>query len=187
MTEHFNTSTPHTRKRRQGQRLTKEQKRIAQEQFLESFSVTANVRAACMLAGIDRTLIYYWQEHDEHFSLKFHMAVQEANDVIRAELFRRAVQGYEKPVVSMGKVVYGSDGVPLTERVYSDQLLSLLAKARMPEFRDKQQVDVHANTNAQEMQAIHEAIAKALEPYPDAKIAVAQTLVEVNQDREQQK
>ena len=108
--------------------------------------MTANVRAACMSAGVDRSTVYYWQEVDTEFSLKFNIASEEANDVIRAELFRRAVQGYEKPVVSMGKMVY-HDGKPLTERVYSDSLLSLLAKSRMPEFRDKQSMDLNATVN----------------------------------------
>lgn len=149
MPEDLNTYTSHTQKRRQGQRLTKEQRAAAQEKFLKSFSMTANVRAACMQAGIERSLVYYWQEHDPSFSLRFNVAEQEANDVIRAELFRRAVQGYEKPVTSVGKAVYDKDGKLLTERVYSDNLLSLLARARMPEFRDKQSVDLNANINGQ--------------------------------------
>lgn len=135
-----NTATPQ-RTRRWGQRLTAEEKRIAQEKFLKSFSMSANVRAACMAAGIDRSTVYKWAEHDEQFSIQYKQAELDANDMIRAELFRRAVQGYEKPVVSMGKVVYGPDGKPMMERVYSDSLLSLLAKARMPEFRDKQTID----------------------------------------------
>jgi hypothetical protein len=136
------TVTPQ-RTRRQGQRLTPEEKRIAQEKFLESFSNTANVRAACMKAGIARRTVYAWQEHDETFSLQFKQAELDANDMIRGEIFRRGVQGYEKPVTSMGKQVYVDDPknkgkqIPLMERVYSDNLLALLARARMPEFRDK--------------------------------------------------
>jgi len=140
MADKNNTPTPPRAMRRQGQRFTKEQRVAAQEKFLRTFSMTANVRAACMSVGIDRSTVYAWQEHDPDFSFKFNIASEEANDVIRAELFRRAVQGIDKPVVSMGKMVY-HDGKPLTERVYSDSLLSLLAKSRMPEFRDKQKVE----------------------------------------------
>ena len=121
------------------------ERKQAQEVFLQSFSMTANVRAACMKAGIDRSTVYRWQEHDTEFSVRFKQAELDANDLIRGELFRRAVQGYEKPVVSMGKQVFVEEELPngkkvykpLMERVYSDNLLSLLAKARMPEFRDK--------------------------------------------------
>jgi hypothetical protein len=151
MTKQIDKLTPHTRdvpirKRGRGDRMTPIERQNAQEKFLRTFSMTANVRAACMSAGISRSIVYVWQEKDEEFSFKFNIAEQEANDLIRAELFRRAVQGYEKPVVSMGKAVYGKDGKMLTERIYSDNLLGLLAKARMPEFRDKQKVE-HSGPN----------------------------------------
>jgi hypothetical protein len=147
MSEKHDSVTPQRAHRRSGQKLTKEERRVAQEKFLKSFSMTANVRAACMAAGISRNTVYAWQEQDEQFSFKFKQASEDANDMIRAELFRRSVQGYEKPVVSMGKVVHDKDGKPLMERVYSDSLLALLAKARMPEFRDKPQINVHAQLN----------------------------------------
>lgn len=141
-------STPLTRKRRPGQHMSKEERVRVQEIFLQAFSMTANVRAACMKAGISRNTVYEWAEHDESFSLLYKQAELDANDLIRGELFRRAVQGYEKPVVSMGRQVFVREEVngktiekPLMEKVYSDSLLSLLAKARMPEFRDKQQVE----------------------------------------------
>lgn len=159
MPENTDTSTPlRTHKRRQGQRLTKQERAIAQETFLKSFSLTANIRAACVKANIDRATVYAWQEHDLPFSILFKQAELDANDMIRAELFRRAVQGVEKPVVSVGRMVYEETpmldskgkpmldskgkpimlrGKPLMVREYSDNLLSLLAKARMPEFRDK--------------------------------------------------
>lgn len=142
-----NTSTPlRTSRRRNGQRMSAVERKATQEVFLQAFALTANVRAACMKAGIDRSTVYQWQEHDEFFSLRFKQAELDANDVIRAEMFRRAVQGVEKPMVSMGKVVYTTDEQgkpkPMMVREYSDSLLSLLAKARMPEFRDKQQVEV---------------------------------------------
>lgn len=153
MPDNLNTSTPQTRKRRPGQRMTAQERAQAQEKFLKSFSMTANVRAACISAGIDRTLVYQWAEHNEEFSLRFKQAELDANDLIRGELFRRAVQGVEKPVVSMGKVVYTTDEKdkpkPLMERVYSDSLLALLAKARMPEFREKQQLEVSGSLTIQ--------------------------------------
>lgn len=141
MPEQQDSLTPPTRIRRPGQRLTKKERETAQEVFLQAFSNTANVRAACMKAGISRTIIYEWAEHDEQFSHRFKQAELDANDMIRGELFRRAVQGYDRPVTSMGKQVYAEGGKPLMERVYSDTLLSLLAKARMPEFRDKQHIE----------------------------------------------
>ena len=173
--------TKYTRKT--GKHLTKQEKQEVQDKFIASFAENANVSLACKEANISRNTIYEWQEHDETFSMRFKVAEQEANDVIRAELFRRGVTGYEKPVVSMGKVVYDKEtGERLTENVYSDNLLALLAKSRMPEFRDKQTIDMN-NTNNQDMRLMHEAIAKALEPYPEARQAVASALAELESVR----
>lgn len=144
MREKLDNSTPITRNRRPGQRMGKDEREATQEKFLKALSMTANIRAACMAAGIDRSLVYYWQEHDDSFSMRFNIANQEANDLLFAAAWERSVKGVEKPVVSMGKQVF-VDGKPLMERVYSDALLSLLLKARLPEFRDRQQVDVNAN------------------------------------------
>lgn len=129
--------------RKTGKHLTKKEKTETQDTFLEEFAKNANISLSCKIANITRTTVYEWQEHDSTFSLRFKIAEQEANDVIRAEIHRRGIEGYSKPVVSMGKVVYGPDGQPLTENVYSDALLSLLAKARMPEYRDKQQQQIN--------------------------------------------
>jgi hypothetical protein len=158
MSEDFNTPTPIRAMRRQGQRMNAKERKAAQEKFLKSFSMTANVRAACLNAGIDRSMVYYWQEHDTEFSLQFNIASEEANDMIRAALWKRGVEGVERRVISMGRVVCEEEpmldaqgkpvydakgkplmrsGKPIMEREYSDSLLSLLAKARMPEYRDK--------------------------------------------------
>lgn len=124
--------------------MGKDEREATQEKFLKALSMTANIRAACMAAGIDRSLVYYWQEHDTEFSLRFNVANQEANDLLFAAAWERGVKGYEKPMVSLGRPVF-VDGKPLMEKVYSDSLLSLLMKARMPEFREKQSIDVQAN------------------------------------------
>jgi len=180
MPEHSNTPTPIRTMRRQGQRMTKQERQSVQEKFLKSFSMTANVRAACMAAGIDRSMVYYWQEHDEQFSLKFNVASEEANDLIRAALWRRGVEGIQRRVISMGRVVCEEEpvfdakgmplldakgkqvvkrGKPIMEPEYSDSLLALLAKARMPEFREKQQIDLTAEITMQAERAKAELLA----------------------------
>src|SRR5713101_5545134 len=103
-----NTTPPPTRalKRRRGQRLTAEERKTAQHKFIDSFKRNANVTAACVQAGIDRSQIYRWQEHDEAFSLRYHQAELEANDMLLAAAWQRGVLGVEEPVVSMGNQVY---------------------------------------------------------------------------------
>lgn len=130
-----------TSPRGQGQKLTKEETIEIQEKFLEAFSVTANVRSACMQVGVDRSTIRSWEDKDEAFAVRYKDAKDDANDLVREELHRRAMEGYDKPLVSWGKLVYDEEGKVATEKVYSDNLLSLLARARLPEFREKQSID----------------------------------------------
>ena len=131
-----------TSSRSQGVRLTKEQTQEAQDKFLKAFASNGNVRAACMSAGIDRQTVYRWSEHDEQFTMKYNLAKADVDDAIRAEIYRRGMFGEERYVVAQGKLVYGPDGkTPLTFKEKSDTLLIFHAKSRMPEYRDKQQVE----------------------------------------------
>lgn len=125
-----------TSTRRPGQRLTAKETKEKQETFLKTFANTGNVRAACMQADIDRSTVHRWNEVDEHFSMQYNIAKEDVNDMIRAEIMRRAVHGEERYVTSMGKVVYHNEK-PLTIKEKSDVLLMFHAKSRMPEYRDK--------------------------------------------------
>lgn len=149
MNKHVRTSS-----RLQGVRLTKVQRQIAQERFLKAYASTANIRAACLAAGIDRATVRQWQEHDLEFSMRFNSeAKEDANDMIRAEIWRRAVQGVEKPLVSMGKLVLTPEGEPMMYKEHSDRLLEFLARAKMPEFREKQTIDLYAEIGTVAKQA----------------------------------
>jgi hypothetical protein len=133
MTDTFYTST--LKKRRQGQRMSEKQRIEAQAAFLDAYEHTANVLKAAEVAGVDRTLVYYWLEHDAEFLFAYNLADSAANMHIEAEIHRRAIEGWEEPLVSAGKRVG-------TVRKYSDTLLIFYAKKRMPSYREKQQLDV---------------------------------------------
>jgi len=60
------------------------------------------------------------------FAKAWERAVEDAVDVLRAEAFRRAVQGVEEPVFHRGREI-------AVVRKYSDQLLGLLLRAHAPE------------------------------------------------------
>lgn len=130
-----------TSNRGRGEKLTKSEAQLLQERFLVAFSESANVRVACKEVGIDRSTVRWWEEKDEKFAIRYKEAKEDADDLVREELRRRAMEGYDKPLVSWGKLVYDEKGEVATEKVYSDNLLSLLAKARLPEFREKQSID----------------------------------------------
>ncbi|MGH2517370.1 MAG: hypothetical protein ACRDHP_17110 [Ktedonobacterales bacterium] len=139
----FSTSAP--KKRRQGKRMSPDEKRRAQAVFLATFATSANLRAAAVAAGIDRNTVYYWQEHDEAFSFRYKQAEADANDVVRAAIFQRAVVGVDKPLHYQGRLIKDEQGQRMTVKEYSDTLLIFLAKSRMPEFREKQQIE-HSGT-----------------------------------------
>lgn len=124
--------------RRQGQHGTKEEQMALKEVWLEAYAQSGIMTAACRAANIDGTTVRGWEEHDELFVMKKHMAREIADDLIRAEIRRRGVDGVTKPVHYQGERV---DYV--TE--YSDNLLMFLSKSRMPEFREKQSIE-HSGT-----------------------------------------
>ncbi len=154
-------------KRRQGQRLSAEQVRDAQAKFLRVFRNNGVFRAAAHEAGVSREAVRLWLNKDAKFKKAFEDAEEDANDLFRGEIIRRATRGVEKPAISGGRLVYeyepvlnpdGSqrldkNGRPLFKRgqlvkitEYSDQLLMFHAKARMPEYREHQEIDHHGIT-----------------------------------------
>lgn len=138
-----NDTHPTPEKRLPGQQLSDEQRAAAQVKFLKSFSRDANVLKAAKSAKVHRSTIYDWLEKDETFSFLYNQAKEDAKDVLRAEIKRRAHDGWYEPIYQKGELVG-------KVRKYSDTLLIFHAKMMMPEYRDKSQLDVTANvtTNA---------------------------------------
>lgn len=122
--------------------LTKEQRHAAQDAFLQSYREHGTIRYAASQAGIDRSLIDYWCEHDEQFGFRYNRAKSDVKDAIRLEIYKRAKVGETRYVTSMGKIVTKKDedgnDILLTFQEKSDILLMFHAKALMPEYRDKQ-------------------------------------------------
>lgn len=127
--------TPKRNARKRGGPLSPKRREAAQAAFLAAYAETGIITSAAQTAGVNRTTIYEWQEHDETFALRFKQAEAVSNEVIRAEIHRRAVTGWDEPVYQLAKYA----GVV---RKYSDTLLIFEAKRRMPEYRDKQQVEI---------------------------------------------
>lgn len=114
---------------------------MAQRKFLASFAKQANVRLAAKAAKVARNTIYEWLEKDEAFSFLYHQAKEDAKDIVREEIYRRAHDGWDEDVYQLGKLAG-------TVRKYSDTLLIFHAKALMPEYRDKQpDITVNVDVN----------------------------------------
>lgn len=118
--------------------------------FLEALRNVPVIRHACDAVGINRVTAWRAREADEEFAKAWDDALEEGIDRAEQEAFRRAVVGFEEPVIDKGRLAYryersvDEDGketfkpvlddngqpVPLTVRKHSDALLSLFLKGR---------------------------------------------------------
>jgi hypothetical protein len=102
--------------------------------FLEALSKAYSVTEAARLAGFARSTAYLTRDQDDEFAAAWEDAVEQGTDVIRAEIRRRAVDGWDEPVYQRGELVGHV-------RKYSDRLLELEAKRRDPAYRDSVKVE----------------------------------------------
>ena len=118
--------------------------------FLAALREVPVLQHACQVVGINRSTAYRAREADEEFDKAVADALEDGIDRAEQEAFRRAVIGFEEPVIDKGHLAYrmqrvvGEDGaatyqpvldasgqpVPLTVRKHSDALLALILKGR---------------------------------------------------------
>lgn len=131
---------------------------IAKRAFLTAFERLGNISRAADAAEISRGTHYDWMEKDPAYRAGFEKAHRRASDLLEEEARRRAVEGWEEPIVYKGGISGrwsmpdGSDPYdpatgrrkpdavfePLTIRKYSDTLLIFLMKGNNPDkFGDK--------------------------------------------------
>lgn len=118
------------------------------EAFFEFFAHSANVSAACKLAGYARTSVYEWRRDDPEFAKRWKEAEKTATDNLEAEMYRRAVFGVHRsePIMWQGEIVARRE---IDE--YSDTLAIFLAKARDPE-KYRERVEITVNWRAEMIQ-----------------------------------
>ena len=80
------------------ERLSLERRRL----FLRAFASRGIVLDGCKAAGVSRKAVRHWRETSEWFSELYDMAMEEAADRIESEAIRRAVDGYDEPVIYQG-------------------------------------------------------------------------------------
>lgn len=120
------------------------------EAFLAALRQVPVVQHACDTVGIERCTAYRARQADDAFAEAWEEAMEAGIDRAEKEAFRRAVVGFEEPVIDKGRLAYryertvDADGaetfkpvldangqpVPLTVRKHSDALLSLVLKGR---------------------------------------------------------
>lgn len=131
------------------ERLSMERRRL----FLRAFALRGIVLDGCRAAGVSRGAVEHWRESSEWFDTMYAIAIEEAADRIEAEAFRRAVEGYDEPVIYQGMtttVVDRETGEEkqLVVRKFSDALLQTILKGARPEkYRENHRVE-HAGAAA---------------------------------------
>jgi hypothetical protein len=118
--------------------------------FLAALRELPVIAHACKAVGIERSTAYRAREADQAFADAWDDAMEEGIDRAEQEAFRRAVVGFEEPVIDKGRLAYryeryeDEDGaehyrlqldangqpIPLTVRKHSDALLALYLKGR---------------------------------------------------------
>ena len=116
--------------------------------FLRAYAIRGIVLDGLTAAKVSRDLVTtYWRKDDEWFETLFNAAAAEARDRIEAEAHRRAVDGYDEPVIYQGQptqIVNPETGEVrmLTIRKYSDQLMALMLKGADPaKYRENHKVE----------------------------------------------
>lgn len=123
--------------------------------FLRAFAEHGNVTAACRVAGIGRTIVYEWKEHDPAFAEAYQRASDESLENLEGEAYRRAVVGVrsEKGVYHQGQLV----GIE-TKVEWSDGLLMFLLKARNPaKYRENATLE-HTGPGGQPLPPVQQVV-----------------------------
>jgi len=126
------TGLPERRERRRQQPAVSER---ARDVFLEGLRGGFSVTHAAKAAGVYRRRFYELRAADEVFADSWADAFESGTDLLRDELRRRAVDGWEEPVVSAGKILG-------TVQKFSDRLLELELKRRDLGYRERSGVTV---------------------------------------------
>ena len=114
--------------------------------FLRAFAIRGIVLDGCEAAQVSRSGVDKWRSL-EWFDILYHAATAEAADRIEAEAYRRAVTGYDEPVVYQGQMTQVIDSETgdikvLSVRKYSDTLMTLMLKGALPDkYRERQQIE----------------------------------------------
>jgi hypothetical protein len=103
-------------------KLTAELKMV----FCRAYAQRGIIREGTTASGVSRRTYLRWRKDDESFNEACMEAKQMAVDVIEEEAHRRAIDGFDRPVIYQGEITD-------TYKDYSDSLLTMLMKGNKPE------------------------------------------------------
>ena len=125
-------------------------KELKQSAFLQAYSLSGVIGTACQAVSVSRSTVRKWREDDEQFEERFQDAFENAIDPVEEELRKRAMLGFEKPVIYQGVPMWRRDPltgevllddnfepIPLTEPVQNNDLLKLYIAANRGKYNPK--------------------------------------------------
>lgn len=116
------------------------------ELFFSYLEMSGRIRYSAIMAGMEPWQVSKAIKESQELQERKLDALKGYCELIDAEIHRRAIDGTNKGVYFKGRRV-------ATEKVYSDRLLELLAKANDPKYRDKMQVDANVKAGVLVVQA----------------------------------
>ena len=126
--------------------------------WLEAFARSRTVSHATRAVQMSRTTIYEARESDPAFAAAWDSIVEETLDDLEDSMLKRAVDGWEEPVIYKGQRCKDADG-PITIRKYSDALTQFAARTRRPARYNIATQDPTANDAVVNLaKAIHAAL-----------------------------
>lgn len=106
------------------------------EVFLKAYSRTGRKHDSAEMAGVSCRSIQKWRDEFPEFEEAFQSAHGKWADLLKSEVFRRAVDGWEEPVYYKGEMVG-------TIRKYDSNLLMFLMKQADSSFKENYQTQVN--------------------------------------------
>lgn len=107
--------------------------------FLDGLAHGMSPTKAAEVAQVALSTVYSWRQDDPEFAQRWAEAIQQGNDRLEDEAYRRGVEGYnERPV-------FDKDGRQVaTIRDYSDTLLMQRLRGRLPEVYNRPDLSLSA-------------------------------------------
>jgi hypothetical protein len=104
-----------------------------QRAFLTAYSILGSVLQAAK--GIINPVTHYrWMETSDLYRRCFEIAFKMQGELLKDELRRRALEGYDEPVIARGKLVVDEKGNPVTRKRFSFALVKYLLKITYERF-----------------------------------------------------
>lgn len=116
-----------------------------QATFLEMFEATTNFYNSAEAAGVHPQTVRQrldpdHSQYDEGFAQAYEIAYGKYREVLHNEIYRRAVEGVDEPIIG-GR---NRNEVVTHVKRYSDNLITMLARRHIPEFKESKNLNVDA-------------------------------------------